>query len=315
MFMHRFSDSVIKDLQHIVGKENIIQNADMKGFTTFRVGGSADFLTFPTSADVITSLLDFCSDAELPFFIIGKGSNLIVSDKGIRGVVISTLKLNSISIQLDTVTAECGTELSQLSSFTAANGLSGLEFACGIPGTVGGAVFMNAGAYEGEISKVLLSSLVLKKPHLATNNNHFIPDKLDNKSHDFSYRHSVFQDNTMIHLSSTFKLIPKKPRDIKNEIIRLQAAREAKQPMDLPSAGSVFRRPEGYFVGKLIQDSGLRGYRIGDAAVSDKHCGFIVNLGSASASDILALIEYIRSEVFNRFGVLLQTEVRFVGEP
>lgn len=311
--MIRISESIIQNLQELIGKSNLVQDADMRKYTTFKVGGAADLLALPDKSDTLVALLNFCLDLNLPYFILGKGSNLIVSDKGIRGLVISTLKLNNISIKDNTLTAECGAELSRLSSFAVTQGLSGLEFSCGIPGTVGGAVFMNAGAYEGEISKVLLSSqaLAVKLTNVKV---HFEQMSLDNSNHDFSYRHSIFQDRPLIHLNSTFLLTPQKPEVIQAEVERLNTVREEKQPMDMPSAGSVFRRPEGYYVGKLIQDCGLRGYRIGDAAISEKHCGFIVNLGSATAKDILALIEHIRSVIRDRFGISLQTEIRFVGE-
>lgn len=312
--MNKISESMLKDIQLLTGNTCLIPNADMRNYTTFKVGGVADLLVSPTSAEQLLMLLNYCFHSDLPYFILGKGSNLIVSDKGIRGLVVSTLKLDKISIKEEVVTAECGTELSKLSDLAAKHGLSGLEFSCGIPGTVGGAVFMNAGAYEGEISKVLLSSVALELDKNNNDNGPWSQLLLDNASHDFSYRHSVFQERPLVHISSSFRLKPQEPEVIQTEINYLTASRNEKQPMDMPSAGSVFRRPEGFYVGKLIQDCGLRGYRIGDAAVSDKHCGFIVNLGSASASDILALIEHIRSEVLDKFGVALQTEVRFVGE-
>ncbi len=309
----RFQDpKLIKSIQLLVGKTNLRLNEPMSEHTTFRIGGPADFYVTPTTQQALIRLLELCLKKDLPYFIMGRGSNLIISDKGIRGVVISTSELKHVIYMNDRIAANCGSDLWKLSQNSARRGLAGLEFACGIPGSVGGAVFMNAGAYNGEISKVLISSRVLEiDPQSATP---VRSRKLSLTDHFFSYRHSVFQEKSLIHLSSTFQLTKGNKESIMNEIERLTKERENKQPLELPSAGSVFRRPEGFFVGKLIQDCNLRGFRIGGAAISDKHCGFIVNMGRASAKDVLALIEHVQNTVQKRFGVLLQTEVRFVGE-
>jgi UDP-N-acetylmuramate dehydrogenase len=307
------SDITLALLQ-IVDKANLKTNEPMTLHTTFKVGGPADYFATPPTTDAFIRLILFCAESNLPYFILGKGSNLIVSDKGIRGLVISTIKLTRVVYRENQVTASCGFELIKLSRNTARRGLSGLEFACGIPGSVGGAVYMNAGAYEGEISQVLVSSqvLVLTKKDNGSITADIIT--LTNKEHDFSYRYSIIQNKGYIHLSSTFNLLPFNRSFIQAKIRKLTKSREEKQPLELPSAGSVFRRPQGYFTGKLIEDCGLKGFRIGDAAVSVKHCGFIVNLGNATAKDILSLIEHVQATIHKRFGVTLQTEVKFAGE-
>ncbi|MFO7659715.1 MAG: UDP-N-acetylmuramate dehydrogenase [Candidatus Cloacimonadaceae bacterium] len=312
--MQQIDRELISAMTQAVGEHNIRFHEPMALHTTFRVGGPADIFVIIKSKKALITVLNLSLENGLPYFILGKGSNLIVSDKGIRGLVISTLKMTNVQYYDDSVVAWSGYELWKLSQSTAARGLTGLEFACGIPGTVGGAVYMNAGAYDGEISNVLTFSEVLKLDNSAPPGKMADWHALEHEDHDFSYRHSVFQDQDLIHLCSTFKLERIDKRKIKAKIIEFTRAREEKQPLELPSAGSVFRRPEGFFVGKLIQDCDLKGFRIGGAAISEKHCGFIVNLGNATSKDILALIEHVRNAVQQKFGVLLQTEVRFVGE-
>jgi len=306
--------NIAHELAAIAGYSNVLTDTPMSDYTTFKVGGCADYLVFPENTNALTSIIQYCLDNNRPWFLLGKGSNLVVSDKGMRCVVIATNKLNSYSFVGNTVTADCGVDLIKLSKASASTSLSGLEFACGIPGSVGGAVYMNAGAYEGDISQVLLSSQALSIEQNGNGQLQAVPIVISSQEHRFSYRHSIFQDRQLIHISSTFQLIKRDKNQILSKIDKLTTARESKQPLELPSAGSVFRRPAGYFVGKLIEECGLRGYRLGGAAVSEKHCGFIVNLGNATASDIKALISYVQDTVFNRFGVELQTEIRFVGE-
>jgi UDP-N-acetylmuramate dehydrogenase len=306
--------SLIHELITLAGRENLLIDEPMANHTTFKVGGPADFLLRPTTIEALSNLMIYASFRELPYFVLGNGSNLIISDKGIRGLVISTRKMTHVSYRDKLVTAFCGLELTKLSHSTAERELSGLEFACGIPGTVGGAVYMNAGAYEGEISKVLVSSDALAVDEVEQPGQAAVIHTLDKNDHAFSYRHSVFQDEPLVHLSSTFKLEHRDKRKIRAEIRRFTEARAAKQPLELPSAGSVFRRPPGYYVGQLIEECGLKGFRIGDAAVSDKHCGFIVNLGHATAADIRTVISHIQKTIFERAGITLQTEVKFIGE-
>lgn len=304
---------VVNDLIKIVGKENLLLNEPMSVHTTFKIGGPADIFVTPTGYRMLKSVLNYIATINLPYLVIGKGSNLIVSDKGIRSIVISTYGMSRIRFFGNFVKADCGVDLAKLSLLTARHNLTGLEFASGIPGSVGGAVFMNAGAYEGEIRQVVKHSLVLSpETNEGKTNYKFVVLKSD--EHCFSYRHSIFQDKPYIHINSVFELAPENKDKIKLKIDELTLSRHMKQPWDLPSAGSVFKRPEGYYTGKLIQDCGLRGFRIGDAAVSTKHCGFIVNLGKATANDVKSVIEHVQKIVFKRFGVHLQTEVKFVDE-
>lgn len=307
----KLTQTFIRDLRIITNAKNLLINEPMANHTTFRVGGPADVFITPTNYCMLKSILTFLRERNLPIFIMGRGSNLIVSDKGIRGAVISTFKLNRIGFQGNSVLAGCGVDLGTLSHSVALRGLSGLEFACGIPGSVGGAVYMNAGAYEGEISRVLEKSSVLLYDD---NSSSYQYKTLSLNDHAFSYRHSVFQEEALIHINSVFRLKPADAEEIISTINKFTRSREAKQPLDLPSAGSVFRRPQGYFTGQLIEECGLKGFRIGDAAVSNKHCGFIVNLGHATAENICSLITHVQNTIYDRCGVMLQTEVKFIGE-
>lgn len=305
MFETRFASDVA------TGK--VLFQEPMAKHTSFGIGGPADVFCVPDTQMELVMLIRYALETGTPYMILGKGSNLLVSDKGIRGMVISTEKFIKISRDENYVSAYCGATLKDLSIYSADQGLSGLEFAHGIPGSVGGAVYMNAGAYGGEIKDVLYCSKCLE-PDL---------DKLEGirsimhvraEEHEFRYRGSSLQNRGLIHLSSVFKLTPDDPAVIKSRIADLEKQRWDKQPMEMPSAGSIFKRPEGHFTGKLVDDCGLRGYRIGDAAVSEKHCGFIVNLGKASATDVRALICHVQNTVRERFGVNLETEVRIIGE-
>lgn len=281
--------------------------------TSFEIGGPADVWFTPNTQAQLIKILVFALEFDVPYAVIGKGSNLLVSDCGIRGIAISTSLLNKITRDEIFVSAFCGTELKALCDFTAEEGLAGLEFASGIPGSVGGAVFMNAGAYNGEIKDLLYCSKCLS-PTLASLTSANAVIHLKAEKHDFSYRYSALQRHGYIHLSSVFRLMDDDPASIKARMQDLHDQRWDKQPMDLPSGGSVFKRPDGFYTGKLVDDCGLRGFQIGAAAVSNKHCGFIVNLGGASAADVLALIRHVQNTVFNRFGVRLETEIRMLGE-
>lgn len=285
----------------------------MKEHCSFRIGGPAEIFAKPQTQAQLIGILEFCLENEVPYFVLGKGSNLLISDKGLRGMVISTASYGKLTRDENYISAFCGVSLTDLCNYAQQQGLAGLEFASGIPGSVGGAVYMNAGAYGGEIKDVLYCSKCLS-PTLEGLNTANPVIHLKAAEHAFSYRHSVFQEQNLIHLSSVFKLIPDDPQAIKARMDELHQQRWEKQPMDLPSAGSVFKRPDGYFTGKLIDDCGLRGYRIGDAAVSDKHCGFIVNLGEATAQDVIKLIRHVQSTILKRFGVKLETEIKLLGE-
>ncbi len=285
----------------------------LRDFCSFRIGGPAEAFGQPGTISQFQELLSFALDHNVPHYVLGRGSNLLISDQGLRGLVIQTSGLQRLSHDDDCVSAWCGVELRELCLYAQKLGLAGLEFASGIPGSVGGAVYMNAGAYGGEIKDVLYCSkylaLTAENPDQAGRVLH-----LKAGEHDFAYRSSVFQTQPYIHLSSVFRLHPDAPEAIAERMRQLERDRWQKQPMDLPSAGSVFKRPAGHFTGRLVDDCGLRGFRIGDAAVSDKHCGFIVNLGQATAAQVLAVIRHVQSTVFERFGVKLETELRFWGE-
>ncbi|MCX8129255.1 MAG: UDP-N-acetylmuramate dehydrogenase [Clostridia bacterium] len=294
-------------IRNIAGEENIKINEPMKLHTSFKVGGPADILVKPASAVELAKIVDVCNSFDMGFYIMGNGTNLVVRDKGVRGVVIKIFEnFSGYCVKGDVIEAEAGLLLSRISNIALQHNLSGFEFASGIPGTLGGAVAMNAGAYGGEMKDVILATDYMdKNGHVHT---------VEGDKHEFGYRTSFIQREGGIILKSVIKLKKADKSEIEAKITDLTKKRTDKQPLDMPSAGSVFKRPEGHFTGKLIEDCGLRGYRIGDAEVSCKHCGFIVNAGDATAAEIIKLIEYIKSEVRGRFGVELQTEVRIIGE-
>ena len=280
--------------------------------TSFKIGGPAQLYALPASQAEIIRLLLFALQNNIPWMVVGKGSNLLVSDAGISGLVISTDAYTRLTKDENYISAFCGVSLRELCDFAQENGLSGLEFASGIPGSVGGAVFMNAGAYGGEIKDVLYCSKAFNPVvESLTSTSPVLHIKAE--EHDFGYRTSAFHRKGWFHLSSVFKLEYADPAQIKARMDELHEQRWSKQPMDCPSGGSTFKRPEGYFAGKLIQDCDLRGYSIGGAQVSEKHCGFIINKGGATAKDVSDLIKHIQTTVFERFGVELQTEIRKVG--
>ncbi|MDP4110032.1 MAG: UDP-N-acetylmuramate dehydrogenase [Bacillota bacterium] len=280
----------------------------MKNHTSFQIGGPADLLAVPNDRESLLKLTELAKDLGTRAFFLGNGSNVLVSDEGIEGLVIKTEEaLNDISVSGEYVKAGSGVRLSRLSAFCRENSLTGLEFAQGIPGTVGGAVFMNAGAYGGEMSSVLYKSEYYKDKRLYT---------IDKKEHDFSYRHSFFSDRPdCLILSSVFKLTRGDADEISAKMADFSRRRKDKQPLNYPSAGSVFKRPEGYFAGKLIEEAGLRGFNVNGAQVSEKHAGFIINRGGAACSDVISLIDIIKKTVFEKFSVELTCEIRFIGRP
>ena len=283
------------------------KNQYLSNHTTMQVGGKVDFMIYPTSIAEMMGLLKDCELENIPYFILGKGSNIIVNDEGVDLLFINIQKLNRIYLDDNDNTkiiVEAGVNLLDLSTFALEHSLTGLEFACGIPGTVGGAVFMNAGAYDGEIKDVLYSSTVFDKKQ-----GEII---LNNKEHQFSYRNSSIAQNKSVVLSSVFQLQKANANSIKNKMDDYQEKRESKQPLELPSAGSTFKRPEGYFAGKLIMDAGLQGMKKGGVSVSMKHAGFIVNDNNAKAQDILDLIAHIQQVVWEKFKVRLEPEVKFL---
>lgn len=277
----------------------------MKGHTTFRIGGPADIYIEPDYASIIP-LIKYLKEQDVQFMVIGNGSNLLVSDEGIDGVVISLGKnSDAITISGDTMVVEAGAMLSSVANAAANAGLTGLEFASGIPGSIGGAVYMNAGAYGGEMKDIIESVLILTDD-LETKV--MTPDDLH-----MSYRYSSLMEDGGYVLSAVIKLDKGNEEEIKARIDDIRQQRISKQPLNFPSAGSTFKRPEGYFAGKLIDDTGLRGYSVGDAQVSEKHCGFVVNKGNAKAADVLQLMKDVDAKVFDKFGVHLSPEVRIVG--
>lgn len=296
-------DAILQSLRNITSEENILVNEPLKNHTTFKVGGPADILVTPTSKEELIA----CLKLNVPKFVMGNGSNLIVKDKGIRGLVIKTTKVNKITLtDGNIIEAEVGAYLGKISIFARENSLTGFEFASGIPGTVGGGVSMNAGAYGGEMKDV-----VVETTYCDLEGNIYT---LDNVSHEFGKRKSFFTGKDFVVLSTKIKLNEGNKEEIANKMEELKIARNTKQPVTMPSAGSIFKRPEGHFAGKLIEDSGLKGYTIGGAQVSILHAGFIVNIGDATAKDILDLIKYIQEIVMKDYGVELETEVKVVGE-
>lgn len=275
-------------------------------YVNFKVGGPADILLIPNSKDQVIKSIKICKENNIPFYLIGNGSNILVRDGGFRGVVLSLKNVKNIYVDGEKIEAECGVMLKEVSDKAMENSLTGFEFACGIPGTIGGAVFMNAGAYDGEISKVIESAEVIDE------NCNII--RLSREELDFGYRSSLVMKKGYTVLSAVFKLEKGQVKTIKELIEDLTNKRESKQPLEYPSAGSTFKRPTGYFAGKLIQDAGLKGYSIGGAAVSEKHSGFVINKGNATAKDITDLIKHIQDEVKKQFGVDLHPEVRIIGE-
>lgn len=296
-----------RELFKDIYSENQIEfDANMSEHIYFKVGGPADVLLVPNTKEQVVKTIKVCKENNIPYYVIGNGSNLLVKDGGMRGVVIKLTEINNISAENGKIIAETGALLKDVSKKALDNNLTGLEFACGIPGSIGGAVFMNAGAYNGEIKDVIESAEVLTQDgDIVTYNKEEL---------NLGYRTSrVMQENAIV-LSAVFALENGEHEKIKSRVDDLTEKRESKQPLEYPSAGSTFKRPEGYFAGKLIQDAGLKGYSIGGAAVSEKHSGFVINKGGATAKDVLDLIKHIQNEVKKQFGVDLHTEVRIIGE-
>ena len=284
----------------------IKKDVSMKMYTSFKTGGNASIMLSPKNEKALYHVVEACKNENIKPFILGNGTNLLVSDKGIDNVVIHIGKgFDEIEL-LDDTTIRCqaGCSLIKLCRFALANSLTGLEFAYGIPGTVGGAMYMNAGAYDGEMKDVAVScDYVTFDGEKGT----FSADEMD-----LSYRHSAFCDSDKIIVSAIFKLEKGSKTEIEYKMNELMARRKDKQPVEYPSAGSTFKRPAGYFAGKLIEECGLRGKSIGGAQVSEKHCGFIINKGDATSDDIVDLIDFVRDEVLEQKGVLLETEVKLV---
>lgn len=297
----------IEELQACLGEDGLKLQEMMKEHTTFRVGGPAELFLQPKDAEELRNAIEILRKYEVPVMVIGNGSNLLVRDKGIRGAVIQIYhRMSGVEVQGETLLVKGGTLLSTVAAKAAEEGLTGLEFASGIPGSIGGAVVMNAGAYGGEMKDVLVSVDVLTKElEIKT-----IPvEELE-----LGYRHSIVPEAGYIVLGAKLKLTKGDPAAIRSRMTELAEQRREKQPLQYPSAGSTFKRPTGYFAGKLVQDAGLKGKTIGGAQVSEKHSGFLINIGGATAQDILDLIAFCQKEVQEQFGVTLETEVKIVGE-
>ena len=300
-------NTAYEELIQKLGSEAVKKDEPMKSHITFRVGGNADLYIKPETAEDIDFTVKCLKKNNIEFFIIGNGSNLIVQDKGIRGAVIQIYdNFSDVDVDGDVIYAKGGTLLSKVASIAMDNGLGGREFASGIPGSIGGAVYMNAGAYGGEMKDIVVSVDILDE-----NGNILTLSKDDM---DFSYRKSIICNSKKIILGCKLKLYTDEKENIKSKMSELSKQRKEKQPLEFPSAGSTFKRPEGYFAGKLISDADLKGYSIGGAQVSEKHAGFIINKGNATSKDILDLIEHCQKVVFEKFGVKLEPEVKIIGE-
>jgi len=302
------NQAIYEKISKILSKDKIKLEEPMRDHTTFRVGGPADFFVIPDTEEEAVALLRLLFEENIPYFILGNGSNLLVTDKGYRGVMIQMYKnYDGIIIEGKRVIAKAGALLSKVANEALNASLSGFEFASGIPGTIGGAVFMNAGAYGGEMKQVVDR---VKLYNIEANRVEY----LRGDEMDFSYRHSLLKEKKYLVLEAELILEEGRAEDIKNRMEELRIQRVEKQPLNYPSAGSTFKRPEGYFAGKLIQDAGLKGYSVGGAMVSEKHSGFVINTGNATAGDVLNLIDDVRKKVKLEFAVELEPEIMIIGD-
>lgn len=301
------SEAILKALKGFVPEENIYVQEAMASHTTFRVGGPVDCFIEIETPEQLSRIQKYLQIVEIPFFVVGNGSNLLVSDKGYKGIVLQIgKKMSNITVEGDKIYAQAGALLSQVAQAALKNGLTGFEFAAGIPGTVGGAVVMNAGAYGGEMCQVVEQvSVVNKEGELIV---------LDNESMEFGYRTSSIKNHPFVVTEVVYQLQKGDETEIKAKMDELALKRREKQPLEYPSAGSTFKRPEGHFAGQLIMEAGLRGFQIGGAKVSDKHCGFVVNAGGATADDVMDVICHVQETVEEKFGVRLEPEVIFLGK-
>lgn len=297
----------ISELKKILPERQLLLNEPMKKHTTFKIGGPADYLIFPATIAEVVAVFHLIKQFSMPFTVLGNGSNVLVLDQGIRGVVVKfDTTMAYVKHQNNRVIAGSGALLKDVSTYAAGCGLSGMEFAVGIPGSIGGAIFMNAGAYDGEISNIVhaVTAVSLEGEVI----------RYTKENLAFAYRHSIFQENRQIICEVELALTTGLNHEIKNKMGDLTLRRESKQPLELPSAGSTFKRPQGYFAGTLIEQAGLKGFRIGDAQISKKHAGFVVNAGAATAKDVLFLIEEVQRLVYEKHGIKLHPEVRMLGD-
>lgn len=300
-------EQLTASLRDICGTENVLEKEPMSAHTSFRIGGPADLFLRPCDENALANSIDLLRTENIPWTVIGNGTNLLVSDEGYRGAVIQLWKnYSGLRCSGREIYAQAGAMLSAVSHLALENSLTGLEFASGIPGTVGGAILMNAGAYGGEMKDAAVYVRVLTDGGCVRT--------VRAEDMEFGYRTSAVTKNHWIVLEACLALTPGDPGEIRAKMEDLKNRRTEKQPLNLPSAGSTFKRPEGYFAGKLIMDAGLRGYRVGGAQISEKHCGFVVNTGNATAADVMQLIRDVRRIVFEKSGVNLETEVKMLGE-
>ena len=294
------------ELEAIAGKDRVLVQEPLAAYTTFRIGGPADYLVRPSDKAQIRAVMELCREHDVPVAVIGNGSNLLVSDAGFRGVILRLDQhFQQIKVEENTITAQAGLLLTALAAAAREHALAGLEYASGIPGTVGGAVWMNAGAYGGEIRDSLVSVDLLTRD--------LEERRATAEEMELSYRHSRAMDEGWILLEAVFSLETGDPVEIAAKTEEFRRRRTEKQPLNYPSAGSTFKRPEGYFAGKLIMEAGLSGLTVGGAQVSEKHCGFVINRGGATAEDVRTLIRTVQERVMENAGVLLEPEVRFLG--
>lgn len=293
-------------LRTVLGEENVSQGVRLADYTTFRIGGPADILVRPQNVEQLQKVIDWCHNLQLPWILLGKGSNVLANDEGFHGVVICPegdfLAVHTEGYQIH---AGCGVSLARVAREALDHELTGMEFASGIPGSLGGAVYMNAGAYGGEMSQVLSSIQYLDQTGIHT----IGPDEAR-----FDYRNSRFMQEGSLVLGAVLHLKPGDRQQIQEQMRELARRRKEKQPLEYPSAGSMFKRPEGYFAGKLIQDAGLSGFTVGGAKISEKHCGFVINTGAATAQDVRNLVRAVHDKVWECFGVRIWPEVRYLGE-
>ncbi len=291
----------------LLGEDRVFTEEAMRQHTTFKIGGPADYFLMPDKGEDVGRVIKICKEKEIPYFILGNGSNLLVGDGGYRGAVIQIYRnMSSVTVEGNEITAQAGALLSAVAAAAKNASLTGFEFAGGIPGTIGGAVVMNAGAYGGEMKDVLTEVTVMNaEGDIFT---------LPTEELELGYRTSIIKTAGYIVLEAKIRLKEGDPEVIRETMKDLTIRRTTKQPLEYPSAGSTFKRPEGYFAGKLIMDSGLAGYQVGGAQVSEKHCGFVINAGGATARDVRTLMDNVRDIVYKKYGVTLEPEVKFLGE-
>lgn len=298
---------IYERLKDSLSEERVVFSEPMKKHTSFRIGGPADYFIMPKSYEEVAEAIAVCKEEQVPYSIVGNGSNLLVSDAGYRGVVIQIFReMSEVQVEGNCIRAQAGASLAKIAAAALDAELAGFEFAAGIPGTLGGACVMNAGAYGGEMRDVLVNVTVLDESGKVV--------KLEKADLELGYRTSIIARKGYIVLGAELELKHGSPDEIRGLMNELKEKRISKQPLEYPSAGSTFKRPEGHFAGKLIQDAGLRGFRVGDAMVSEKHCGFVINAGEATAAEVNSLMKQVSERVQEQFGVALEPEVKRLGE-